>query len=108
MQYFSLFDCWGRRITAYEETWTHATTGHPELVGNERIVMTCLVVPEELKQSDTGTDTKLYIGPPIASGLHAGETPVSVVRYEKQNTGVWVTGYFTSLPGTQKTLWKKS
>ena len=107
MAYFKLFDCWGRVITAYEETWQHATTGHPELIGNENFVMTTLVAPEELRQSDTAANTKIYVGPTINKGTYAGEHPVSIVRYQGTTAGVWVTGYFTSSSQTQKVLWKK-
>jgi hypothetical protein len=109
MAYFKVFDYWHHSIIAYADTWQHAIYGHPELIGKEGIVMTSLVTPIELQQSDTAKSTHLYIGPAIAQGIYLGEYPVSVVRLEGvPTTGrVWVTGYFTSLLPPGKVLWTK-
>ena len=108
MIHFKVYDKWGRCITAHEDNWQHAVEGHPELSGHENVVMTCMVNPEQLCQSDTSTQTKLYLGPVVEQGIFAGATPVTVVHYGTLNTGVWKTGYFTSLPPELKVLWKKS
>lgn len=107
MPYFKLYDCWGRCIVAFDETWQHAVSGHPELVGNEPIVMTSLVSPVALYQSDTNTSTRLYVGPDIEKGTFVGESPISVVEYKGTTKGVWKTGYFDSLMPKLKLLWSK-
>lgn len=108
--YFKVYDLWSNVIIAYDDTWKHAVSGHPELVGQEATVMTSLVIPVELQESDTEKNTHLYVGPAIAKGMYEGEQPVSVVRLDR-TTGatnrVWVTGYFTSLLPPGKVLWKK-
>lgn len=107
MLYFKLYDCWGRCIEAYDETWQHAISGHQELIGHEAYVMISLVTPQALYQSDTNSNTKLYVGPAIEAGTFSGEKPVSVVEYRGTSKGVWKTGYFGSLAPDLKLLWKK-
>jgi hypothetical protein len=107
---FKTYDIWSNCIIAYDETWKHATDGHPELVGNEGIVMTSLVTPVALHESDTSKNTQLYVGPVISKGTYGGEHPVSVVRLDRTTTTtnrVWVTGYFTSNLPPGKILWEK-
>lgn len=105
MAYFKVFDAWGRIIIAYDDTWQHAISKHTELVQHEPEVMKSLINPQALYQSDTSTNTKLYVGPAIQKGIFGGSTPVSVVRYDSTTQGVWVTGYFGTAGPHLKKLW---
>jgi hypothetical protein len=107
MPYFKVFDRWNRIIIAYDETWKHAISGHRELVSKENFVMQSLIDPEFLYQSDTDSNTRLYVGPAIVNGIYGGETPVSVVEYRGTAQGVWTTGYFGTVSPSLKLLWNK-
>jgi hypothetical protein len=107
MIYFKIFDKWERTITAHTDNWGHATEGHPELIDHEGAVMTTMVTPTHLLQSDTAQTTKLYVGPVIEKGIFAGAHPISVVRYGTGNTGVWLTGYFDNSVPSLKVLWSE-
>jgi hypothetical protein len=107
MPYFKVFDCWGRIIQAYDDTWNHAISKHRELIDHEPAVMSSLIVPDVLYLSDTSSSTRLYVGPAIEAGTFAGSTPVSVVEYKGTTKGVWITGYFGTVSPTLKVLWKK-
>jgi hypothetical protein len=107
MAYFIAFDYWNQRIVAYDETWQHAVSRHPELIGKESYVMASLVTPIVLYQSDTHPTTRLYQGPVIETGIYGGTKPISVVEYRSASNRVWKTGYFTSLDPDLKILWEK-
>ncbi len=59
-----LNDPLGREVVLHDRTWYgHIVKGHPEITGDRTLVEEAVTTPDEIRQSNSDADCRLYFAP---------------------------------------------
>jgi hypothetical protein len=98
-------DLWGVPIRVSEERLAHLNDEHPEMVGQESLIVETLAEPDAVVQSQSDPDVRLYHR--LYSHPVVGDKYMLVVVKWLSEDSFLLTAHFTDGVKRGATLWKR-